>query len=172
MERNLKEFNKLEQYLISKNIPYKREDEEHDLGHFVFDRHQLIVKDENDKILWDAICHYGSYGCESGLLEIAGSIAPESDVIGWLTADDVIARIENKNNWTPEVGMIIKHNTTDYVGIIVCIDYEGSIYTLWNDNTIEKDIITSITAFHHPISETDAVNNLYKILNEVSNENK
>ena len=96
VKRNLKEFNKLEQYLIDNNIPYEREDEERDLGYFVLDRHQLIVKNENGKISWDAICQYGSYGCENGLLEIAGNIALESDVIGWLTADDVIERIENK----------------------------------------------------------------------------
>ena len=68
---------------------------------FRVSRHQIIVYDENGKKLWDAVCHRGSYGYENGLLEIYGNIVDEKkdgdEVVGWLTADDVIARIERNN---------------------------------------------------------------------------
>lgn len=41
----------------------------------------------------DAICHRYSYGHEKGLLEIMGLADTEDNVEGWLTADDVFARI-------------------------------------------------------------------------------
>lgn len=55
---------------------------------------------------WDAICHYGSYGYEDGLLEIYGELVTEDDddsVVGYLTAADVVKRVEawlkrGKNN--------------------------------------------------------------------------
>lgn len=47
---------------------------------------------KNGKYLWDAICGYGTYGHEEGLLEIAGSITKD-DVEGFLTADDIINRL-------------------------------------------------------------------------------
>lgn len=60
-------------------------------------RKQIIVY-ENGKRVWDAICHFGSYGYKEGLLEIMGSIVDvEKDgdsVVGWLTAQDVIKRLE------------------------------------------------------------------------------
>lgn len=55
---------------------------------------QIIVTTEKGKRLWDAICGYGSYGFEDGLLEIMGDIVPgKDDVLGWLTADDVLALV-------------------------------------------------------------------------------
>ena len=51
-------------------------------------RNQIIVYDDTNTRLWDAICHHGSYGYEKGLLEIYGCIC--DDVVGYLTADDVI----------------------------------------------------------------------------------
>ncbi len=99
---DLTEMNKLEQYLKSKGIPYERIDEDQILdlhGHVIkLDRHQICVPvKDNKQREWDAICHYGSYGYEEGLLEIMGSIVHESDgdsVVGYLTAQDVIKRIE------------------------------------------------------------------------------
>ena len=64
-------------------------------------RHQLIIYSDSYRE-WDAICHYGSYGFEDGLLEIYGSIVPEDaddSVIGWLTANDVIKLLEKENNY-------------------------------------------------------------------------
>lgn len=58
-------------------------------------QHMVIVY-SNDKHIFDAICHYGSYGYHIGRLEIMGSIVFEDDhnnVVGYLTADDVIERI-------------------------------------------------------------------------------
>lgn len=44
---------------------------------------------------WDAICYFGTYGHADGLLEIAGDIVEgDEGVEGWLTADDIIARLE------------------------------------------------------------------------------
>ncbi len=60
-------------------------------------QHMVIVY-SNDVRIFDAICHYGSYGYHNGLLEIMGSIVTDEDgdqVVGYLTADDVIERIIN-----------------------------------------------------------------------------
>lgn len=75
-----------------------------------FDARWSYVNDENDQVvvyldnrrMWDAVCHRWSYGGDRGLLEIYGSIC--NDVIGWLTADDVIKILEwqakNNRKWT------------------------------------------------------------------------
>ena len=43
---------------------------------------------------WDAVCNDMSYGHELGLLEVMGSISADpDDVEGWLTADDILARL-------------------------------------------------------------------------------
>lgn len=103
--RDLSEFNKLEEYLKVKGIPYERisEDTKYDPEHPHYieelERHQLIVYDERGNRLWDAICHYGSYGAEEGLLEIYGEIVSPmagDSVEGWLTAEDVIKRIDQR----------------------------------------------------------------------------
>ena len=99
----MSELDKLEEYLKGKGIKYKRfdvhkewESEELKGLTFVMDRHQICVPDEGKELEWDAICHEGSYGYEEGLLEIYGTIVGkgEHDVEGFLTADDVIKRIE------------------------------------------------------------------------------
>lgn len=62
------------------------------------ERHQIAVM-RKGKRLWDAICHPGTYGWKEGLLEIMGSLVKLSDgdkVVGWLTAQDVIDRIEGR----------------------------------------------------------------------------
>lgn len=76
-----------------------------------FDARWDSVNNENDQVvvylddrrMWDAVCHQWSYGGDKGLLEIYGSIC--NDVIGWLTADDVIKILEwqakNNRKWTP-----------------------------------------------------------------------
>ena len=47
--------------------------------------------------IMDAICHQYSYGGNEGLLEIMGLLTEEEEkddgVVGWLTAEDVLARI-------------------------------------------------------------------------------
>ena len=95
----MSEMDKLEKYLILKGYRYKRFEETNiseimgeDIG-----RKQIVVY-KNGKRSWDAICHWGSYGYEKGLLEIMGSIVDEEkdgdSVVGWLTAQDVINRLE------------------------------------------------------------------------------
>ena len=58
---------------------------------------QIVVSDENGEYLFDAICGYGSFGFNRGLIEIMGCIVPDDahdSVEGSLTADEVIERIE------------------------------------------------------------------------------
>lgn len=93
----LSEMDKLEAYLKRNGIEYYRmhlprcESEE---GYVCEERNQIIVNDGEER-QWDAICHRGSYGYEEGLLEIMGCIVRDDYAVeGWLTAADVIERIE------------------------------------------------------------------------------
>lgn len=88
MIRNLTEMNKLENYLKANGFEYQREDEDAE----PMDKHQIIVF-ENGVRSWDVICHYGSYGSDEGLLEGMGDLFGP-DVDGYLTAEDVIKKIE------------------------------------------------------------------------------
>lgn len=64
---------------------------------------QVIVYDNEGNRLWDAVINKGSYGSERGLLEVMGqtiidkiSLSEDTenfDVIGWLTADDILEKI-------------------------------------------------------------------------------
>ena len=99
--RDLTELNKLEDYLDERGIQYERHDvdEEVDADGLVIrlERHQICAMvDEEGCCEWDAICQSGSYGAEDGLLEIYGKIVrPGGDSVeGYLTAEDVIERIE------------------------------------------------------------------------------
>ena len=93
-EYKLRELDYLENYLRKHGIKYERIDKYGE----DYDRHQLIVYNDTGEIVWDAICNRGSYGYSEGLLEIYGTIVrPCGDSVeGWLTADDVIERIENE----------------------------------------------------------------------------
>lgn len=103
---DLKELDKLEAYLMLKGIQYQRIDQPslYDEEGIVMrmERHQICVPSiEPEFKLWDAICHEGSYGHEEGLLEIYGNLVSEKDndsVVGYLTAYDVIRRIEKEKN--------------------------------------------------------------------------
>lgn len=55
-----------------------------------FDGIQIIVGDWD----WDAICHSGSYGHEKGLIEVMGLPQCQDDVIGWLTAEEVLKMVD------------------------------------------------------------------------------
>lgn len=99
---DLTELNKLEEYLKEHNIPYDRIDKleifkETPHGKYItqLEQHQIIVPPQDKVRQWDAICQRGSYGHESGLLEVMGKVARTKDgVEGWLTADTIIERIE------------------------------------------------------------------------------
>lgn len=89
----MSELDKLEEYLKEKGIEYERIDNHTDFPNG--DWHQICVPCyEQEFRQWDAVCHAGSYGYEQGLLEIMGIICPDHDVLGFLTAEDVIKRIE------------------------------------------------------------------------------
>ena len=55
-----------------------------------FDGIQIVVGNFD----WDAICHSGSYGHEKGLIEVMGLPQCQDDVIGWLTAEDVLKMVD------------------------------------------------------------------------------
>lgn len=91
---DLEELNKLEEYLKRHEIAFERID---GYDYFGIDRHQICVPCVGEGRKWDVICQFGSYGVEKGLLEICGELVrPDcgNDVEGWLTAEDVISRIE------------------------------------------------------------------------------
>ena len=91
----MSELDKLEKYLKKHGYEYTREDLNATIPYY--NKHQIIVYKDGERS-WDAICHPGSYGYEEGLLEIMGDIVwydiDNDSVRGWLTADNVIARIE------------------------------------------------------------------------------
>ena len=74
---------------------WKVERKDKEPNEYSVDQHIVIVYTREGERLFDAICHYGSYGYEEGLLEIMGSIVQtdEDSVEGWKTADDIIQRI-------------------------------------------------------------------------------
>lgn len=88
----MKQMDLLEEYLREKEIKYQRKDM--DGGE------QIIAYSKNGDRLWDAICTKYSYGHERGLLEIMGDIVDGrrvgDSVEGWLTAQDVIDRVEGR----------------------------------------------------------------------------
>lgn len=51
---------------------------------------QIVVFNAAGWSIWDAVCHKHSYGGDCGLIEVYDG----KDVLGWLTAADVIARID------------------------------------------------------------------------------
>lgn len=97
-QERLIQLDLLEKYLQENDIMYERIDRD---GYFgCVDTHQICVPCFDVKQRkWDAICHRGSFGYEEGLLEIMGSIVRAdagNEVEGFLTAEDVIKRIEER----------------------------------------------------------------------------
>ena len=108
------ELEKLEKYLkenkypfISDCLPYFDEDGDLITGQFnqiiVFERVAQYTHGQKldrftvagARVSWDAICYFGSCGYSEGLLEGMGSITRNGrPVEGWLSADDIIARLE------------------------------------------------------------------------------
>lgn len=89
------EMEKLEKYLKEKGFIFRREQTK--IANNDWD--QIIVYNKNGDRQWDAVCNWGSYGHEKGLLEIMGSIVKPGgeSVEGWLTAEDIIKRLEERN---------------------------------------------------------------------------
>lgn len=95
INQNLTELNKLEEWLNNfvkdhTEYTYERHDRESSI---VPNWHQIVVYNKYHKV-FDAVCHFGSYGYSQGLLEIMGDIVTETEdkVVGWLTSQDVIDR--------------------------------------------------------------------------------
>ena len=95
----MEQLNKLEKYLKKHGYNYSRSKRFSEMNCEKWGD-QIIVYSEDGTRLWDAICGYGSYGYEQGLLEIMGDtvVRPcDGDrVAGFLTANDVIYRLENE----------------------------------------------------------------------------
>lgn len=95
----MSELDILAKYLKDYNIPFERYDYDKILTldddyTFHLDRHQICVPNQRN-ILWDVICQEGSLGHKEGLLEAYGDIVDvEGEVEGYLTAQDIIKRIE------------------------------------------------------------------------------
>ena len=62
----------------------------------LYGRPQVIfLNPQSEERIGDAVCHFGSYGHERGLIEVMGfPFCDEKDVVGFLTADEVIHQIE------------------------------------------------------------------------------
>lgn len=81
------EMQKLITMLTDANIPFEVRD--------CWSTPQVCYPTSADRIC-DAVCHFFSYGHESGLLEIMGLVDVEEvgdEVEGWLTAEEVFSRI-------------------------------------------------------------------------------
>lgn len=62
----------------------------------LYGRPQVVfLNPQNGEEIGDAVCHFGSYGHERGLIEVMGfPFFNEEDVVGFLTADEVIHQIK------------------------------------------------------------------------------
>lgn len=113
MESRITELDKLENYLKENDIEYERIDTEMPtdilMGSPVIvprgfgERHQICVLHTGSNCDWDVICNYGSYGFEDGLLELMGTLVTKEEseydsVVGYLTAEDIIERLEANND--------------------------------------------------------------------------
>ena len=113
MNSRITELDKLENYLKENDIEYERIDKGISPGilmgapDFVSggfgERHQICVPHKGPDCDWDVICNYGSYGFEDGLLELMGTLVTEEEheydsVVGYLTAEDIIERLEANND--------------------------------------------------------------------------
>ena len=66
---------------------------------------QVFVTDKDGNWLWDGVCHQYSYGGERGLIEVMEHTENHyvlteeerewDDVLGYLTAEDIIKRLES-----------------------------------------------------------------------------
>ncbi len=78
-------MNKLEEYLKSKGYRYTRK--------ALLSGEQIVVY-KNGHRWFDVICHRYSFGYSEGLLESMGMVEDQRDVTGFLTAQDIINRME------------------------------------------------------------------------------
>lgn len=99
---SLAEFDKLQSYLLTHgySVDITHRCRQISAGNFTIqsEHHQLIVHDTKNPALrlWDAVISDYSYGHEDGLLEAMGTglLEGPGTVEGWLTADEIIRRLE------------------------------------------------------------------------------
>lgn len=109
MKTDLTQLDRLTMLMMTEksDVIVKRTDQEptfDGIGYVIHnERHDLVIKTKDGEYLWDAICHPGSYGYEDGLLEVMGDPVTNSDVEGWLTADEIFARWQK---WEAEHGKV------------------------------------------------------------------
>ena len=99
--RDIAELSKLEEYLKENGFVYERTAQYGmDPSHKEWLEWNQIKVFEDDRLAWDVVCHSGSYGFEDGVLEGMGPIFGHGNdnIEGWLTAADVIRKIEGRNN--------------------------------------------------------------------------
>ena len=100
----MSEMDKLEEYIKAKGLSYKRIVKHPNAKgiDLILNRNQLVVYKSNNTPWWSAVCHFGSYGYDQGLIEVMGDAVVKEDdgdtIVGFLTAEDVIARFESRNN--------------------------------------------------------------------------
>lgn len=95
-----------------------------------FDGLQIVVGDD-----WDAICHSGSYGHEKGLIEVMGLPQCEDDVIGWLTAEEVLKMVD-------ELRPMPEPETIDYENY----EPKNSPVKMRMTQTLANNLMDSLTA--------------------------
>jgi len=81
------EMDKLEKGLKERGMNYLRRP--------LNDGEQILVFDDQERLQWDAVCGPYTYGGPDGLLETMGLDLPDEqdeddDVVGWLTADQIL----------------------------------------------------------------------------------
>ena len=104
-EYNYEEFDKLVKMLDDAKIPYKLDNDDPDNDFYKRTDYAPVKRllygacpEKQVLYVCSVICGYGTYGGDSGLLEIMGLLTPEEeergDVAGWLVAEDVFDRIK------------------------------------------------------------------------------
>ncbi|MDO4648094.1 MAG: hypothetical protein Q4B26_05535 [Eubacteriales bacterium] len=83
------EIDKLAEYLRGHGYEFKR----HTLP---YGSDQIVVWNDKNKKAWDAVCGKYSYGGTNGLIETMGMPEDKKGVTGWLTAQDIIDRLEGR----------------------------------------------------------------------------
>lgn len=83
---NVTEMSKLAAGLALNGIPFSFKS--------LYDGFQIVATKDD----WDVVCHSGSYGHETGLLEGLGKCFDEDgDVRGWLSADEALSLITGED---------------------------------------------------------------------------
>ena len=94
------EIEKLANMLKCAGIPFERDDDPRSMPPY-YKMRRIKYPSKADEVC-SVIEGYGSYGYNADKLEIRGLLKPGegNDVVGWLTAEDVFARIKEHYHGT------------------------------------------------------------------------